>query len=167
MLKPYRLPPVEGEWIDRDKSVAFKFEGKSFCGFEGDTITSALWASGQRLLGRSFKYHRPRGILSLANHDVNVMVQWDQHLNLRADVTALASKMQVNAVNTTGGLEKDQSKIFNHLSSLLPVGFYYKAFHSKKLFPHWERLFRNITGLGKVDLQTPGYLLPKTTIFVR
>ena len=103
MLTSYRLPPVEGEWIDRDKSVAFKFEGKSFCGFEGDTITSALWASGQRLLGRSFKYHRPRGILSLANHDVNVMVQWDQHLNLRADVTALAPQMQVNAVNTMGG----------------------------------------------------------------
>ncbi|MEY2333150.1 2Fe-2S iron-sulfur cluster-binding protein [Acidithiobacillus ferrianus] len=161
MLKPYRLPPMEGEWIDRDKSVIFKFEGKPFCGFEGDTMTSALWASGQRFLGRSFKYHRPRGILSLANHDVNVMMQWGQHLNVRADVTALASQMQVNAVNTTGGLEKDQSRIFNHLSSLLPVGFYYKAFHSKKLFPYWERLFRNITGLGKVDLETPRIFTPK------
>lgn len=161
MLQPYRLPPVEGEWIDREKPISFIFEGKTFWGFEGDVISSALWASGQRLLGRSFKYHRPRGILSLANHDVNVMVQWDQRLNLRADATALAPRMQLNAVNTTGGIEKDQNKILNHLSSLLPVGFYYKAFHSKKLFPHWERLFRSITGLGKVDLETPRIFTPK------
>ena len=58
-----------GEWINRDKVINFTFEGEAFTGFEGDTISSALWAANQKVLGRSFKYHRPRGVLSFANHD--------------------------------------------------------------------------------------------------
>jgi sarcosine oxidase subunit alpha len=97
-----RLPPTPGEWIDRRQTINFTFEGTQFQGYAGDTITSALWASGQRVLGRSFKYHRPRGILSLANHDINALMQDGQELNVRADVTPLADGMTLTSVNTTG-----------------------------------------------------------------
>ena len=70
-----RLPPVAGEWIDRSRSLRFSFEGTGYEGWAGDTVSSALLAAGVSLLGRSFKYHRPRGVLSFANHDVNVLVQ--------------------------------------------------------------------------------------------
>ena len=65
-----RLPEQGGEWINRGKTLRFRFEGRDYEGLEGDTIASALWANGVKVLGRSFKYHRPRGILSAANHDV-------------------------------------------------------------------------------------------------
>ena len=70
-----RLPHVKGELIDRSRTVEFSFEGRRCQGFHGDTISSALAAGGVRILGRSFKYHRPRGLLSAANHDVNALVQ--------------------------------------------------------------------------------------------
>ena len=70
-----RLPPVPGEWLDRSQELSFRFEGRGHTGFSGDVITSALLASGVKVLGRSFKYHRPRGVLSMANHDVNALVE--------------------------------------------------------------------------------------------
>ena len=69
-----RLPPQPGEWIDRNTVLAFTFEGRAYQGFAGDSISSALAAAGVRVLGRSFKYHRPRGLLSLANHDINALI---------------------------------------------------------------------------------------------
>ena len=59
-----RLSPVPDEWIDRARPLAFEFEGRSHTGFAGDTVTSALWGSGVHVLGRSFKFHRPRGVLA-------------------------------------------------------------------------------------------------------
>ncbi|WP_088890725.1 2Fe-2S iron-sulfur cluster-binding protein [Leptolyngbya ohadii] len=157
----YRLPTVPGEWIDRTQLIQFSFEGRQFTGYAGDTIASALWASGQKVLGRSFKYHRPRGILSFANHDVNTLMQSGEKLNVRADVTAIESGMAVEAVNTFGGVEGDRASFLNFLSPFLPVGFYYKTFNNKKLFPFWERLIRRTTGLGRVDFKTPWTRTPK------
>lgn len=151
----HRLPPIPGEWIDRSQLLNFTFEGSSFWGYAGDTITSALWASGQRVLGRSFKYHRPRGILSLANHDINALMQDGQRLNIRADVTPLTADMSLSAVNTQGGVMRDRASVINFFSAFLPVGFYYKAFHQKRLFPFWEQMIRQISGLGKLDISTP------------
>ena len=154
-----RLPPVNGEWIDRGIPIDFTFEGQPYRGFDGDTISSALLANGVRVLGRSFKYHRPRGLLSAANADVNSMVQVRSAArsvpNVRADVTPLKPGMMVSAVNTRGGVKKDRLAILNRLSRFLPVGFYYKAFHGRRLFPHWERMFRQLTGLGTLDLSAP------------
>ncbi|MGI8980445.1 MAG: 2Fe-2S iron-sulfur cluster-binding protein [Pirellulaceae bacterium] len=147
-----RLPPQPGEWIDRSRPLKFKFEGREYTGFAGDTISSALAANGLRLLGRSFKYHRPRGIYSLANHDVNVLVEDARHTNIRGDVTPLWDGADLRAVNTFGGLAGDRLKIVDWFSKFLPVGFYYKAFHSpKSLFPFYERRMRNIAGLGAVN----------------
>ncbi len=64
-----RLPPLSDEWIQRDQTLKFRFEGRDYTGFAGDTITSALLASGVNVLGRSFKYHRPRSVLSVPTPD--------------------------------------------------------------------------------------------------
>ena len=91
-----RLPPQPGEWIDRTRALEFRFEGRVVRGFAGDTLTSALLASGETVLGRSFKYHRPRSVFSLANHDVNALMQvahrGQSRPNVRADVTPLLAR---------------------------------------------------------------------------
>ena len=157
-----RLPAVAGEWIDRTRPLAFTFEGRPCSGFEGDTPSSALWAAGVRILGRSFKYHRPRGVLSMANHDVNTLMQAGPRLNLRADVEPLEAGLNLVSVNTHGGVEADRARLLNWFGGLLPVGFYYKAFHKPKaLFPFWERLFRRITGLGRLEFDAPHVRTPK------
>lgn len=160
-----RLPPIAGEWIDRTQPRAFHFEGQPFTGFAGDTPSSALLAAGQPYLGRSFKYHRPRSVLSAANHDINALFQAGQRLNLRADATPLEAGMRLRAVNTCGSLMRDRLALFDKLSRFLPVGFYYKAFHTRRLFPLWEKLFRAVTGLGRVDFATPRIRTPKNYDF--
>ncbi|MGK2951126.1 MAG: FAD-dependent oxidoreductase [Thiobacillus sp.] len=156
-----RLPLQSGEWIDRSKPLGFRFEGREYKGFAGDTVASALWASGVSVLGHSFKYHRPRGILSAANHDVNALMQSGGTPNVRADATPLAVSMALTAVNTFGSLERDAGSVLGWFARFLPVGFYYKAFHNKRLFPLWERMFRAMTGLGRVDFATPRLRTPK------
>jgi len=156
----YRLPAHSGEWLDRTATLRFTFEGREFQGYEGDTITSALAAAGVAMLGRSFKYHRPRGILSFANHDSNTLFQVDGVPNVRGDVTLLRNGMSVSAVNTFGGLARDKARVLDGFARVLPVGFYYKAFHSKRLFPRWERMFRALTGLGRVEL-TASFDVPR------
>ena len=156
-----RLPPVPGEWIDRSRPLQFRFEGAAAHGFAGDTISSALWAQGLRTLGRSFKYHRPRGLLSFANHDANVIVQQGDRLNVRADVSEAEPSAELTAVNTFGGLQRDRGAALGRMSAALPVGFYYKAFYTRRLFPMWERMFRRLTGLGRVDFAAPRLRTPK------
>jgi sarcosine oxidase, subunit alpha len=160
-----RLASVEGELIDRSKPLEFEFEGRRCTAFRGDTISSALLASGVRVLGRSFKYHRPRGVLSGAGHDANVLMQVSKSSrsipNVRGDLTEVEPGWVVRAVNTRGGAAHDRLALLGHLAPFLPVGFYYKAFHSKRYFPHWERLFRHLAGLGQVDFAAPRQLTAK------
>jgi sarcosine oxidase subunit alpha len=150
-----RTDPVAGEWIDRTRPIGFTFEGRRYTGFHGDSFSSALIANGVHVLGRSFKYHRPRGVLSAANHDVNVMFQLEAGArsvpNVRGDVEPLQAGATITAVNTVGGLERDRMAVLDRFSRFLPVGFYYKAFHSKRWFPRWERMIRRSAGLGHVD----------------
>ena len=160
-----RLPATSGEWIDRSAPIEFKFEGRTYTGYAGDTVSSALWGADVRVLGRSFKYHRPRGVLSLANHDTNALHQWGDQPNVRADVVPLQAGMDLTAVNTFGGLDGDKGRVLGRFARFLPVGFYYKAFHTKRLFPMWERMFRAMTGLGKVDLNSPTRRTPKAYDF--
>jgi sarcosine oxidase subunit alpha len=149
---PSRLPPQPREWIDRTQTLDFEFEGERYRGYAGDTITSALLANGVTLLGRSFKYHRPRGAVSCAGHDANALLQSADDLNIRADTTPLAAGMRLSAVNTVGGLRQDRMRHVDRLAPLLPVGFYYKTFHRPRfLFPFWERRIRESTGLGRID----------------
>jgi sarcosine oxidase subunit alpha len=157
-----RLSEQPGEWIDRSRPLRFRFEGQEYVGYAGDTLSSALHANGVRMLGRSFKYHRPRGIYSLANHDCNVLMQDESRLNIRADVTPLWSGADVHAVNTMGGVRHDRAGIIDRFSRFLPVGFYYKAFHKpRRLFPFYERQMRAMAGLGVVDPNQPRLRTPK------
>ncbi len=157
-----RLPQHDGEWLDRSKVVRFRFEGREYSGYEGDTISSALWANGLRTLGRSFKYHRPRGIYSLAGHDSNVMVQDGSRTNIRGDLAMVKDAMDLRAVNTLGGVERDFLNFAEWFAGLMPVGFYYKAFHTpRRLFPFYERRLRKIAGLGSIDKQSRPKATPK------
>src|SRR5258706_5465176 len=157
-----RLPKMPGEWIDRSTPVDFELEAERLQGFVGDTISSTRCAAGASALGRSFKYHRLRGVLSMANHDVNALFQDGGRPNLRGDVVPLRKGMRLTAVNTFGGVKYDRARILDRLSALFPVGFYYKAFHSPKaLFPFWERIFRRITGLGELDFSVQRLRTPK------
>src|SRR5436189_15789 len=124
--------------------------------------SDALWASGVRLLGRSFKYHRPRGVYSLANHDVNVMVEDGTRTNLRGDVLPIRPGLDVRAVNTIGGLARDRLRFTEWFSAFLPVGFYYKAFHTpRRLFPFYERQMRKVAGLGRINPAARAEATPK------
>ncbi|MCS6853660.1 MAG: 2Fe-2S iron-sulfur cluster-binding protein [Elioraea sp.] len=157
-----RLAPVAGEWIDRTQPLTFTFDGRSYGGFAGDTITSALLASGQVVLGRSFKYHRPRSVLGFANTDANILVQIGRRLNVRADVEPLCDGLVVEPVNVEfGGLAHDRLAWLDRFSKALPAGFYYKAFYAKRWFPMWERLIRRTAGLGRLDPRTPRLATPK------
>ncbi len=161
----YRLEPPAGEWIDASAPLRFTFEGRDYQGYSGDTISSALAAAGVPYMARSFKYHRPRGILSFADHDCNILFQVDGVPNVRGDVTWLRDGMCVTAINTFGGLRHDKARVLDRFAPLLPVGFYYKAFHSKRLFPRWERMFRALTGLGRVTLGAAREPTPKRYAF--
>jgi sarcosine oxidase subunit alpha len=161
----YRLEAPAGEWIDRSAPLRFTFEGRQYQGYSGDTISSALAAAGVPFMARSFKYHRPRGILSFADHDSNTLFQVDGRPNVRGDVTWLRDGMRVTAINTFGGLRRDKARVLDRFARLLPVGFYYKAFHSKRLFPAWERMFRALTGLGRVTLDAAREATPKRYAF--
>ena len=157
-----RLAPVPGEWIDRTRTFSFNYEGEQVTACAGDVITSAVMASGRRTLARSFKYHRPRGVLSFANHDANVLVETATQTNIRADVSAPEAGAAYRAVNTWGGLRSDAGRLLGLCAPILPVGFYYKAFYRPRfLFPWWEKLIRHMAGLGRVATALPAVRTPR------
>ncbi len=160
----YRLPPSAGEWIDRTVEIAFEFEGSRYVGYAGDTISAALAAAGVMTLGRSFKYHRPRGIFSFANHDANNLFEVDGVPNVRGDVAPVTAGSRIFAVNTRGGVVRDRTRFIEWLAPFLPVGFYYKAFHGKN-FPRWEKRIRAISGLGRIRADAPRMRTPKRYAF--
>jgi len=151
-MKNNRLPLPFGTLVDRETRVRFSFEGKSYSGFAGDCIASALAANGQRLLSRSFKYHRPRGILSMAGQDANTLVQLAANPNALADRVALENDMTVMAQNVSGSLQRDRRAILDLFSRFLPVGFYYKAFFRPAgIWEKWAPIIRRSAGLGVID----------------
>jgi len=160
-----RLAPPFGSRIDRTRPVAFTFEGRRYDGFEGDTIASALAASGQWVLSRSFKYHRPRGVFSMAGAEANTLVQVESEPNLAADLTPIAEGMVVIAQNVSGTLARDRGAILDRLGRFMPVGFYYRTFMGptrKAWLKWWEPLIRAKAGLGVVDLKARPHGFDKT-----
>ena len=155
--KPYRIPQSNGagRLIDRTKPISFTFDRKSLSGFAGDTLASAVMANGQRLFGRSFKYHRPRGLLGLGSEEPNALVgvgEGARHEpNLRATQVELYDGMVAVSQNRFPNLEFDIGAINSKFSRILPSGFYYKTFMWPKKF--WESIYepviRNAAGLGK------------------
>ncbi len=152
--KPHRLAEG-GSRIDRSKPVSFSFDGKSLTGFEGDTLASAVMASGQRVFGRSFKYHRPRGLVGLGSEEMNALVGVGigarAEPNLRATQVELYAGLSAISQNRWPSLSFDIGAINNKLSRLFPGGFYYKTFMWPKSF--WKHVYepfiRRAAGLGK------------------
>ncbi|WP_245582709.1 2Fe-2S iron-sulfur cluster-binding protein [Oceanobacter kriegii] len=148
-----RLPEPMGLMLDRKHTVEFQFEGQTIRGYQGDTIGSALLANNFWMWSRSFKYHRPRGPLTMAGHDANSLVQLPSEPNVLADRISAASDMVVTAQNVNGSLAKDKDAILNHFGRFMPVGFYYKAFYKPKgIWEWWEKKIREKAGLGIADL---------------
>ncbi len=149
-----RLPVPFGAWIDRTKPISFTFEGKKIEGFAGDTIASALLANGRTMISRSFKYHRPRSVLTMAGQDSNTLVQVGEEPNCLADKRRIEPGLVVEAQNYVGSFEDDKGRFVELVERFLPVGFYYKAFHeTKKSWQAWEPIIRRMAGLGKLDLK--------------
>jgi len=136
------------------KPVSFTFNGKRLKGVEGDTIASALLANDQMLVGRSFKYHRPRGIVGSGAEEPNALLNMgtgnSHEPNQRATTTELFDGLSVTSQNHWPSLEFDVGAINTHLSRFLPAGFYYKMFiHPRPLWKHvYEPFIRKSAGLG-------------------
>jgi sarcosine oxidase, subunit alpha len=138
--------------VDKAKPVTFTFNGRTVTAHEGDTIASALYRAGVRVLSRGFKYHRPRGLMCMAGHCPNCLVDVDATPNVRSCMVPVKDGMAVKSQNAWPSLERDIMHVFDRFSSLLPVGFYYKTFmFPRRFWPHYEKVLRNAAGLGAVD----------------
>jgi methylglutamate dehydrogenase subunit C len=149
----YRLPT--GGQIDRAKLITFTFDGKNFTGYGGDTLASALLANGIKLIGRSFKYHRPRGIFSAGSEEPSALVELGlrayREPNTRATMVEIFDGLTANSQNRFPTLKYDLLAINSVLSPFLAAGFYYKTFMWPAKF--WERVYepliRRAAGLGR------------------
>ena len=148
-----RLPPQPGERLDRTRELEFTFHGTAARGFEGDTVASALFGEGQRVFSRSFKYHRPRGLVCCQGSCPNCMLTVDGTPNVRACVTPLVAGMNVEAQNVRGSLDHDLLAVTDKIGGpFTPVGFYYRTMiRPRRAWPLYEKFLRNVAGLGKID----------------
>ena len=150
---------ISGGRIDRSKTLNFTFDGKAYSGHPGDTLASALLANGVQLMGRSFKYHRPRGPIASGSEEPNALVELRngarQEPNTRATVAELFEGLEAKSQNRWPSLSFDAMSINDRLSSFLTAGFYYKTF----MWPAslWEKLYepliRHAAGLGSLSKQ--------------
>lgn len=143
--------------IDRSVRVPFRFQGRDYAGFKGDTLASALLANDVRLMGRSFKYHRPRGVLTAGSEEPNALVTVGSGAgvtpNIRATCQEIYPGLEAKAQNYVGGLGFDLMGVNNVLAPFLGAGFYYKTFMWPQSF--WEKLYepliRRAAGLGALS----------------
>ena len=148
---------LDGGLIDRSTSLSFTFDGRRYSGFAGDTLASALVANGVRLVGRSFKYHRPRGIISAGSEEPNGLVELRtgarREPNSRVTMTELHDGLVATSQNRFPSLGFDLMAVNDRLSNFLGAGFYYKTFMWPKAF--WERVYepiiRRAAGLGALS----------------
>lgn len=161
---------LTGGLINRSTTLSFRFDGISYQGYAGDTLASALLANGVRLMGRSFKYHRPRGVLTAGSEEPNALVELRtggrQEPNTRATVAELYDGFVAHSQNRWPSLEHDFMAINDRFSNFLSAGFYYKTFMWPRAF--WEKLYepiiRKAAGLGSLtgeadpDVYDKGFL---------
>jgi sarcosine oxidase subunit alpha len=147
-----RLAPRPGERIDRGSPLTFTFDGEPVQALAGDTIASALLASGRHVLSRSFKYHRPRGELCGCGQCANSLVQIGDRPSVRACATPVQAGMAVEHQNAWPSLERDVLALAGRAGGpFMQVGFYYKTFiRPRRLWPVYERVLRRAAGLGKL-----------------
>jgi sarcosine oxidase subunit alpha len=157
--EPFRT--ASGGRVDRARALTFRFDGRSYTGLQGDTLASALLANGVHLVGRSFKYHRPRGIMTAGSDEPNALVTVSRDgdgtsgrttPNLRATQVELYEGLTAISQNRFPSLAFDVGGINDRFAALLPAGFYYKTFMWPRGF--WDRVYEPIiraaAGLGRV-----------------
>ena len=148
-----------GLLIDRNKPIKFEFNGKKLSGFEGDTLASALLSNDQVLVGRSFKYHRPRGIVASGSEEPNALINLGEkekfEPNQRATTIELFDGLKAASQNHWPSLNFDIGVINNYLARFLPAGFYYKMFiHPRPFWKYiYEPFIRQSAGLGRAPSQ--------------
>ncbi|HUD27018.1 MAG TPA: sarcosine oxidase subunit alpha family protein [Burkholderiaceae bacterium] len=152
MSQPFRTGGAT--LVDLGDRLAFRFNGRSLQGVRGDTLASALLANGVHLVGRSWKYHRPRGILSAGVEEPNALVQLERDArsipNARATEIELYPDLDAASVNCFPGPERDWMAIAGLAAGMLPAGFYYKTFKwPGRWWPAYERWIRRAAGLGR------------------
>ena len=144
-----------GRLIDRSKPISFLFNSKKMNGYEGDSLAASLLANDQILVGRSFKYHRPRGIVASGAEEPNALINLGEggyfEPNARATTTETFDGMVAVSQNHFPSLEFDVGAINSKLAQFLPAGFYYKMFiHPRSFWKHiYEPFIRKSAGLGK------------------
>jgi sarcosine oxidase subunit alpha len=156
-MTPYRLP--KGGLIDRKSLLTFSFDGKRMAGLDGDSLASALLANGRQLVGRSFKYHRPRGILTAGAAEPNALMTIGRggrtEPNTRATMQELYDGLEARSQNRWPSIDFDIGSVNGLLSPFLGAGFYYKTFMWPA--PLWEKFYepfiRKAAGLGKATYE--------------
>jgi len=157
MSQKYRLDKIG--YIDRNKKISFRFNGKKYLGYKGDTLASALLANGVHLVGRSFKYHRPRGFIGCGVDEPNAKVQlYDGN---KTEPNALATEIELvegliaKSQNCWPSVSFDFGAINNLFNKFFPAGFYYKTFMWPKNFWYkiYEPIIRRAAGLGVAPLK--------------
>jgi sarcosine oxidase subunit alpha len=155
--QPYRIDG-RGQ-VDTNRPLTFTFDGVQYTGYAGDTLASALLANGVRLMGRSFKYHRPRGVVTSGANEPNALVTLNSGArttpNLRATMVELYDGLEAHSQNRWPSLRFDVRAVNNWLKPFLPAGFYYKTFMWPARF--WEKVYeptiRKSAGLGTPTLE--------------
>ncbi|MBK47318.1 MAG: sarcosine oxidase subunit alpha family protein [Gammaproteobacteria bacterium] len=156
MSQEFRIPA--GGLIDRNKEISFIFNGKKYTGYKGDTLASALLANGVHLIGRSFKYHRPRGIIAAGVEDANGKVQLYKDSitepNVNVTEVELVDGLRIESQNCWPSVNFDVGGINNFFNRFFPAGFYYKTFMWPKSFWYhvYEPFIRKAAGMGKASL---------------
>ena len=158
MIEGLRL--ANGGRIDRTRALRFTFDGRPYGGYAGDTLASALLANGVHLMGRSFKYHRPRGVLAAGAEEPNALVAVRRDAarytpNLRATQVELYEGLEAHSQNRWPALSFDIGAVNDLLAPFIPAGFYYKTFMWPK--GAWKSLYepriRAAAGLGRAPTQ--------------
>lgn len=154
MNSPNRLP--QGGRIDRSQPVTFRFNGRTLHGYAGDTVASALLANGVRIVARSFKYHRPRGIMGRGAEEPCALLQvgWGAKSvpNGKATQIEIYEGLEVSSVNCWPNVNLDLTAVTGLFSAIVPAGFYYKTFmYPKKWWMHYEKWIRKAAGFGVAE----------------
>lgn len=157
MIQSHRLDEAQSPLLDRENPMQFSFDGRSLTGFSGDSLASALIANGVHLTGRSFKYHRPRGIFGAGTEEPNALLTVGEGAyatpNSQATTTEVYDGLVAKSQNRWPSLRTDIMGINDALAPFLTAGFYYKTFMWPKSF--WEKLYepmiRRAAGLGALS----------------
>ncbi len=150
-----RLEPQQGEVIDRASTLTFTWNGRPVTAHPGDSIVSALAASGERVFSRSFKYHRPRGLLTASYHDPGCLLQVDDEPNVRAAHRRAEDGMHVSSQNTWPSLQFDVKAVNQLVGRFLAPGFYYKTFiKPERLWPSYEKVLARFAHAGTISAET-------------